>query len=172
LNSNPLNLALTGKAVVHLPRHAPSSPFSHFWFKGDSEYLEALVARVDAPRLNYLYITFFNDIVFDTPQFTRFISDTPTFEAFNEARVALGDAIASIRLSSKTSGDGELNVEILCRELDWQVSFLEQVCTSSLSPLSTLEDLYIDEVSILGSQYGKTTSITHYGWNYCTLSPQ
>ena len=118
---------------------------TYFSFKGDSEYLEDLVARIDAPRLKSLDITFFNDIVFDTPQFTRFISHTPTFKAFNEASVVFGDAIASIKLSSKTSGDGELTVEILCRELDWQVSFLEQVCTSSLSPLSTLEDLYIDE---------------------------
>jgi hypothetical protein len=36
-------------------------------------------------------------------------------------------------------------MEILCRELHFQVSILEQVCTSSLSPLSTLEDLHIDE---------------------------
>ena len=103
------------------------------------------MACIDAPRLNVLDITFFNDIIFDTAQFTRLISHTPTFNTFDEARVLLGDAIASVKLSSKTSDDRELNVEVLCRELDWQVSALEQVCTSSLSPLSTLEDLYIDE---------------------------
>jgi hypothetical protein len=36
-------------------------------------------------------------------------------------------------------------VKILCRELDWQVSSLEQVCTSFLTPLTTMEDLYIYE---------------------------
>ena len=41
--------------------------------------------------------------------------------------------------------DGKLNVGISCGELDWQVSFLEQVCTSSLPPLSALEYLYISE---------------------------
>jgi hypothetical protein len=107
--------------------------------------LENLVACIDAPRLKNLHITYFNDIVFDTPQLTRLISHTPTFEAFNEAHVSLGNAIASIELFSKTSGGGELTVRISCRELDWQVSFLERVCTSSLFPLSTLEDLYIDE---------------------------
>jgi hypothetical protein len=30
--------------------------------------------------------------------------------------------------------------------VDWQLSSLEQVCTLSLPPLSTLEDLYIHEV--------------------------
>jgi hypothetical protein len=36
-------------------------------------------------------------------------------------------------------------MRILCRELDWQVSSLEQVCTWCLPPLSTLKDLYISE---------------------------
>ena len=63
---------------------------TYFSFKGVSEYLEDLVARIDAPRLNSLDITFFNDIVFDTPQFIQFISRTPTFEALNEASVVFG----------------------------------------------------------------------------------
>jgi len=106
------------------------------------------VARIDAPRLNSFETTFCDDIVFDsvdTPQFTRLIRDTPTFRAFDKASVVFGYAIASIRLSSKAYGDRELTVEILCRGLDRQFLFLEQVCTSSLSPLSTLEDLYISE---------------------------
>jgi len=110
--------------------------------------LEDLVARIDTPQLNFLKIMFFNDIVFDSvdaPQFTRLIRGTPTFRAFDKASVVLGDAVASIRLSSKAYGDRELTVEILCRGLDRQFSLLEQVCTSSLSPLSTLEDLYISE---------------------------
>ena len=119
------------------------SVLAHFTFKGVCEYLEDLVARFDSPRLNSFEATFFNDIVFDTPQFTQFIGRTPTLDAFDEASVFLWDHHASIKLSSKTSGDGDLKVGISCGELDWQVSFLEQVCTSSLPPLSALQDLYI-----------------------------
>ena len=36
-------------------------------------------------------------------------------------------------------------MKIPCKELDWQISSLEQVCTSCLPPLSTLEDLYISQ---------------------------
>jgi hypothetical protein len=116
----------------------------HFWFKGVGEYLEDLVARIDAPRLGRLDITFFNDIVFDTPQLTRFISHTPMLEAFDKASVDLSDHIARITLSSAYEVFDEcLRVSISCRELDWQLSFLEQVCTSSLPFLSTLEDLYM-----------------------------
>ena len=112
-------------------------------FKGVSEYLEDIAARIDAPRLKYLDITLFNQILFDTPQFIQFISRTPTLKTLEKARVAFADGAARINLSSQTSGFGELTVKIQCRELDWQVSSLEQVCTSCLPPLSSLDDLYI-----------------------------
>ena len=66
-------------------------------------------------------------------------------EAFDKAIVVSWDQHARIELSLKTSGYGELKVGTPCRGLDWQVSFLEQVCASSLPPLSTLKDLYISE---------------------------
>jgi hypothetical protein len=48
-----------------------------------------------------------------------------------------------VTLSSLTSSHGELTVELPYRKLDRQVSSLEQLCTSFLPPLSTLEVLYI-----------------------------
>jgi F-box-like len=121
---------------------------TNFSFRGVSEYLDDLVAYIDTPRVNSLFITFFNQIVFDTPQFTQFISRIPTLKALEKARVDFEWGLyggASVNLSSKTSGYGELTVRIQCSELDWQISSLEQVCTSSLPPLSMLEDLYIFE---------------------------
>jgi hypothetical protein len=112
-------------------------------FKGVSEYLDDLVARIDAPQLNHLNITLFNDIVFDTPQLVQLICRTPISKALKGAHVAFGDHAAGVKV---TSGFGSLKVEISCRESDWQVSSLEQVCTSCLPPLSTLEKLYIHEV--------------------------
>ena len=116
-----------------------------FWFKGVYEYLDDFVARIDAPRLHELSITFFNDIVFDAPQFMQLISRTPTLKALENASVAFWNSDATIYLSSATSGGGSLKVKILCRKFDWQVSSLEQVCTLCLPPLSTLEDLSIDQ---------------------------
>ena len=58
-----------------------------FWFKGVTEYLEDLVACIDAPQLNSLGITFFSDIVFDTPQLVQFINRTPVSEALEKARI-------------------------------------------------------------------------------------
>jgi hypothetical protein len=116
-----------------------------FWFKGVSEYLDDFVARIDAPQLNNLHITLFNQISFDTPHFIQFISRTPRLNALEKAHVTFEDGVARVDLSSQISGDGDLSIEISCRELDWQLSSLEQVCTLSLPPLSALEDLYIHE---------------------------
>ena len=119
---------------------------TNFAFKGVSDYLEYFVAIIDAPQLNRLYMTFFNQIVFDTPQLIQFVNRTPTLKAPEKAHVIFGDDAARVKLSSVSSPTSfyeGLYVKIPCRELDWQVSSLEQVCTSSLPPLSTLEVLYI-----------------------------
>lgn len=129
-----------------LPRHASSSPFSDFFsFKGAYEYLEDLVTCIDALRLVKLYITFFNEIVFGTPHFIQFIGRIPTLEALKKASVSFEDGGASIYLSSQTISHLGLNMRIPCKELDWQVSSPEQICTSCSPPLSILEDLYISE---------------------------
>ena len=118
-----------------------------FSFEGAYEYLEDLVTHIDTPRLNNLYITFFNQIVFDTPRFIQFISRSPALETFEKALVVFEHGAASVDLSSsQTTGyGGDFNVKIPCMEMDWQISSMEQVCTSCLPPLSMLEDLYIYE---------------------------
>jgi F-box-like len=116
-----------------------------FGFKGTSEYLEEILARIDAPRLNHLGITFFNQIIFDTPQFLQFINRSPTLSALTRGRIAFNSKAIIIEFLSPTSDYGELNVRILCTASEWQLSSLEQVCASSLPPLSLLEDLYIFE---------------------------
>ena len=138
-------LSRPDQASQHIP---PQTRFvlpalRYVWFKGVSEYLEDLVANIDAPRLHRLTISFFNQIVFDTPQLAQFIGRTPTFHTFKKAYVDFGHRIASVKLS--LPGDW-ITVEISCQEFGWQISSLEQVCTSSLPPLSTLEDLYINGV--------------------------
>ena len=111
---------------------------TYFEFQGVSEYLDDLVACIDAPQLNKLHIMFFDAIVFDTPQLVRFISHTPKSNAFQKAYITLENCV-SVGFSSQTSRYGEFTVTILCKGLDWQVSCLGHVCTSCLPPLSVLE---------------------------------
>jgi hypothetical protein len=114
-------------------------------FKGASEYLEEILAQTDAPQLNSLYITFFNQIIIDTPQFLQLISRRPTLRAPDAGRITLSSDDIVVSFPPKVSEYGKLCVQILCTVLEWQLSSLEQVCTSSLPPLSALEDLFIIE---------------------------
>jgi hypothetical protein len=76
---------------------------------------------------------------------TRQPDVTPTLKQLEIARVIFDAGAAWVELASRETGYGSLEVKIPCTELDWQISSLEQVCTSCLPPLSKLEDLYISE---------------------------
>ena len=145
-------------------RLPPSTRFAlpvlkHFDFKGVSEYLEDLLTDIDAPQLKKLRITFFNDVVFDTPQLIQFISRTPISSALENAYIALEDGTARVTF---LYGSVKLEVVIWCEGLDWQLSSLEQVCTSCLPFLSMLKDLYIDEYEYLKADW--EDKIEHRLW--------
>ena len=120
---------------------------TRFWFKGENEYFDDLVTSIDSPQLEYLDIIFFNDLIFDIPQLLQFITRTPMLNAPEKARISFGHGAARINLLSQSSGYGELIVEISCRGPDWQISSLEQVCTTCwpLLSIGTLKDLCIFE---------------------------
>jgi hypothetical protein len=56
--------------------------------KAISQYVEDVTTRIDAPLLDSLHITFFEQAVFviqSTQHLSQFISRTPNFQAFDEA---------------------------------------------------------------------------------------
>ena len=112
-------------------------------FVGVSGYLEEILARVDAPRLNRLRITFFNQFTRDTPQLLQFISRKPTLRAPKKGYITFGSnftRITTLKFLPQTTSYGALIVEIPYTELELQ-QLSSQVY--ALPPLSTLEDLYI-----------------------------
>jgi hypothetical protein len=116
-----------------------------FQFKGVGEYLEELVARIDVPLLNDLEITFFHQLVYDTPQLTQFISRTPKFNAYNGACVVFSEL--EVRITLSQTSDETLKLGILSNQSEWQLSSLAQI-RSSFFPqglLHTVEDLRILE---------------------------
>jgi hypothetical protein len=123
-----------------------SPTLTYLRFKGVSEYLEDLVARINAPQLSGLEVTFFNQIDFDTPLLAQFIHRSPKFKAPNEAGMFFHDSAVSLTLLSQTAIYDGPKIAISCRESDWQLSSLAQVCASSVPLLSTVEKLYIQSV--------------------------
>lgn len=71
--------------IAHQDQETPCLPsydrvvllaLADFQFRGDSEYMEDLVARLSAPLLENIEIAFFDRLVFDIPQLSRFIDFT------------------------------------------------------------------------------------------------
>jgi hypothetical protein len=110
--------------------------------KGASEYLDDVVAQIDAPLLNYFRITFFYQPTFETPRLAQFISRTPKLKAHNKARVFFCNEYVSLETVDK-----RLLLEISCGRSDWQFSSLAQVCSSSFPQafIPTVEHLYFLE---------------------------
>ena len=118
-------------------------------FSGFSQYLEGLMARIDAPLLHYLQITFFHQLTFCCPQLAEFIDRTPKFKGHDEARVEFSEEQVCITLQ-----DGALVLGITGSKSDWQLSSLAQVYGSSFPRafIRTVKRLYIlkdDELSQL-----------------------
>ncbi len=113
-----------------------------FNFNGVSEYLEDLLARIDAPHLDDLNISLFHQLIFDMPQLTQFISRTPNLRPPDEARVLFKASKATVILPQISYRRVLLGIS--CRQSDWLLSSLQQLCSSLLPLISSLEYLYID----------------------------
>jgi hypothetical protein len=117
-----------------------------FNFRGASAYLEDLLARIEAPFLSHVNITFFNQLIFEVPHLSQFIG---RMEMLKSAKVAemessFGSGV-SLKLdrpsASATPGTlstgttvGEhhpLSLCVSCGVLDWQLSSMAQICSQS-----------------------------------------
>jgi hypothetical protein len=114
-------------------------------FSGVEEYLEDLVARIDAPLLHNLGITFFHQAIFDTPQLAQFIGRTPKFKAHDELRVHLSDWNVLVAPTPTQTSDQSLHLQVICSPSD-QLSSLAQICGSSFPRgfISGVEHFYIE----------------------------
>ena len=115
-------------------------------FQGVSEYLEDFVAQIDAPLLDKLNIIFSNQLIFDTPQITQFINRTPKFKAHDKAKIDFSDWSVRVNILPRIF-DTTLELGIRCRQSDWQLSSLAQVCSSSFPQafIPAVEHLYITD---------------------------
>ena len=94
------------------------------------------MSRIEAPLLHNMDITFFNQLVFDTPQLRHFIRRTGVFRAPDNASIYFDDDDVTVE-PFRT-----LSLRILSKPSDWQLSSISQLYNSALSPLS-LEHLEI-----------------------------
>jgi hypothetical protein len=119
------------------PKHAILPSLGEFRFTGFTGYLEALVTHIDTPQLDEMHISFINSSNFDCPRLAQFINRTPTLRARDKAHLQFVNCTTSVALLARSS---ILKIETLF-SLE---TFVRGLCNSSLHPLSTVEDLYIE----------------------------
>ena len=142
---SPLSRPVQVTRRPHPPTRTTLLALTHFKFKGVSEYLEDLVSRIDAPLLDSLSITFFHQLIFDTPQLARFLTFTPNTQPPVTVRITFSDYY--VEVTSPPSRPIKFNLEISCRQPDWQLLSLTRVFSSSFLEafIPTMEHLHISE---------------------------
>jgi hypothetical protein len=105
--------------------------------KVDNEYVEDFLSAIDAPLLESMDLTFFDQLVHDTSQLRHFISRTEQFKTPDRASIQLYDNNVTIGLFQRRL------LNISCKTSDLQIYSLTHLYNSTLSPLPTLESLEI-----------------------------
>jgi hypothetical protein len=98
-----------------------------FKYRGISKYLDGFVARIDAPRLEDIDITFFSQPTMDASQLAQFIQRIGMPTQFSEADIQATAHAISISIKN-SSASTPFRLKIPCKQLDWQLSSMAQVC--------------------------------------------
>jgi hypothetical protein len=120
---------------------------THLKYRGTSKYLDSFVARIDAPRLGDINITFFSQLTMDASQLGRFIARIEMQSSFSQAEVQFSELAISITFT-RPSAPTRLELRISCKQFDWQLSSIAQIC-DHLSPLTfRVEGLRIKAIQL------------------------
>ncbi|KAH9000748.1 hypothetical protein EDB83DRAFT_2682608 [Lactarius deliciosus] len=111
-------------------------------YRGTSKYLDSLVARIDAPGLGDIDITLFSQPTMDASQLGRFIGRTGIQTPLSQAEVQTSGRAISISFTNSTTSP--LRLQISCKQLDWQLSSMAQVCDQFSSFLFRVDNLLIN----------------------------
>jgi len=114
-------------------------------FEGVCEYFEEFIARIDVPVIRSLEIAFFHRYFYHFSELSKFIDHAAIFKSPTNAYIHLFNGGADVTLVplSGTYRDVTLTLEISCSELDQQLRYLTQLCSSTLPPFHKVKTLGI-----------------------------
>ena len=96
-------------------------------YRGTSKYLDSLVARIEAPNLEEINITFFSQPTMDASELGRFIERIEKQTPISRGEVQTSEHAISISFTDSSTST-PLRLQISCKQLDWQLSCMAQVC--------------------------------------------
>jgi hypothetical protein len=123
-------------------------------FDGMSEYLEDLVAHIDTPVLNQLYLTFFPKPIFDVPHLKEFIDRAKGLKPSKAAELRISEWTTHLDLQRPCGSS--LGVE--SDGWNWQVSSLALLCGQFSHLFSLVERLDLqssrtDDDDVVSTQF-------------------
>ena len=131
----------------HLSPHARSRivlpALTRFNFRGISQYLEGLVARINAPRLRDIKVTFFNEFIFELPALKVFVDQIDVHKSHRRAQIILSERAISLSLT-RPGAPTCLKFQLFGEQLALQLPFISQICICYSAFLFNVEDLHID----------------------------
>ena len=115
---------------------------TRFKYRGISKYLDILVARIDAPRLRDIETRFFSQPTLDAWQLSGFVNRIELLRSPLRADILSSGGAISITFT-QPGAYTRLILQISCEQLDWQLSFISQICGQFSSFISSVEELDI-----------------------------
>ena len=119
-HSNHLDLPSSSRGYVVLPA------LSSFKYEGASRYLDNLVARIDAPRLEDVDVTFFYEQTFHVSRLGRFTEPIQLQRLVSRAYIASFQSTISTRFTQPDAPTG-FRLQISCQQLHLQLDFMGQI---------------------------------------------
>jgi hypothetical protein len=129
------------RRLMPIMTHVTLPDLRCFFFLGVSAYLEAVVRRIVAPRLERLQIDFFKQLTFSMPRLLQFMNATENLR-FDSVDIEfyINQAFVTMRRNSEVAVSA-FSIYVFCWHLDWQVSSVAQIFNSLSQMFSTVERL-------------------------------
>ncbi|KAH9068205.1 hypothetical protein EDB83DRAFT_2593334 [Lactarius deliciosus] len=115
---------------------------TRFKYRGTGKYLDNLVARIDAPRLGDIDITFFNQPTLDASQLGLFVNRIEMWRSPLRAEILFSGDVISITFTQPMALK-RLGLQISCEQLGWRLFSISQICDHFSTFLFNVEDLGI-----------------------------
>ena len=116
-------------------------------FQGISAYLESLVAQLTTPHLEQLSITLFNQVAFTLLHLSNFTNTIERLRLpdakvmFDHNMVSMVKNLLQLQLDSRTPS---FSLHVLCKQLNWQIDTIMQICSVLMPTLSIVKRLTLD----------------------------
>lgn len=131
------------RQLMHTP-HVTLPNLRWLFFRGVKPFLEALVGRITAPRIEKLIVHLFEQLSFSVPRLLKFMNAIENLR-FDSAKIWFSRDGVQMRLYPREAAEMyALKVDIGCCHLDWQVSSMAEIFDSLSQVLSPVEHLGIE----------------------------